>query len=172
MASESNGRGAGMRPPARIVAMTALFLLIVPLIAIGCGSDTTSAPTAAPAPTPTVAAQLAYWPTTGWRTSTPEQQGVDSQGLLDALQHVQDVNINLRSIMVIRNGYVVLEAYNRPYTAEHKFGIYSVTKRVTGALTGIALHEGYIKHTGAGAGLLPQRAGVEPGRAEESDHGR
>jgi CubicO group peptidase (beta-lactamase class C family) len=139
--------------------MTALFLVSVSIIAVGCGSEATPAPTATPVPTATVAAQPAYWPTTGWRTSTPEQQGVDSQGLLNALQHVQDTGINLHSIMVIRNGYVVLEAYNQPYTAEHKFGIYSVTKSVTGALTGIALHEGYIK--GAGAHVLDYFPGMQ-----------
>ena len=149
MASESKRFSMGMRPPARAVAMMALFMVVVPMIATGCGSDTVSAPTATPVPTQTAAAQPAYWPTTGWRTSTPEQQGVNSQGLLNALQHAQDAGINLRSIMVIRNGYVVLEAYNQPFTAEHKFGVYSVTKSVTGALTGIAVHEGYIKDTGA-----------------------
>jgi len=164
MASESKSYPSGVRLPARGVAELIAFLVVVPLIVVGCGSDTASAPTAtpqpAPVPTGTISASTAtpkppmptatpegpaYWPTTAWRTSTPEEQGIDSAALLKTLQHVEDAGINLRSIIVIRNGYVVLEAYNQLVTAEHKVGVYSVTKSVTGALTGIALREGYIK---------------------------
>ncbi len=103
-------------------------------------------PTATTALTPTPAfTEPAYWPTGAWRTSTPEEQGVDSAKLLVALQHIQDAGINVRTITVIRNGYVVLEAANQPFTLDMSYDVKSVTKSMVGALFGIAIHEGYIK---------------------------
>jgi CubicO group peptidase (beta-lactamase class C family) len=142
--------GTGLSKRARLwVALIMGMIIIVP----GCGGTTAApTPTAAPPPTATKAptstplqSSPAYWPTNGWRTSTPEEQGIDSAKLLAALQHVQDTNMNVRSITVIRNGYIVLEAYNQPYTSDHQYQVFSVTKSVTGALMGIAINEGYIK---------------------------
>ena len=111
------------------------------------GSQSAIQPTAtsAPAAQPAALASAAYWPTAGWRTSTPEEQGVDSQQLLRALQRVDEAGINLRSLTVIRNGYIVLEAYYQPWTSDLSYQIWSSTKSVIGALTGIAINEGYLK---------------------------
>ena len=35
------------------------------------------------------AATGAYWPTEGWRTSTPEEQGMDSQKLAEMLAEIR-----------------------------------------------------------------------------------
>ncbi|MGD8998681.1 MAG: serine hydrolase [Anaerolineae bacterium] len=83
-----------------------------------------------------------YWPTEGWRASTPEEQGFDSGKLAEGLQAVQEDNINLDSLLIIRNGYVVLDAYLYPYdnTIPHKLA--SVTKSVMTTLIGIAVDQG------------------------------
>jgi CubicO group peptidase (beta-lactamase class C family) len=113
-----------------------------------CGTDgaagPTPTPTLQPTPTPGFASPL-YWPTTEWRTSTPEEQGVDSVQLLRALEHIDQDSINIRSMTVIRNGYIVLEAYYQPWNADHMYPVFSVTKSVTGMLVGIAIEEGAIK---------------------------
>jgi CubicO group peptidase (beta-lactamase class C family) len=70
---------------------------------------------------------------------------VDSAQLLSALRHISEAGINIRSMTIVRNGYVVLEAANQPFTADIAYQTYSVTKSVMGALIGIAIHEGYIK---------------------------
>lgn len=126
-----------------------VLALLLPVVLPGCGgagAQPTPTPTLPPAPTatPTPSAP-AYWPTGGWRTSSPEEQGIDSRQLLLALQHTEDAGINMRSLTVIRNGYIVLEAYNQPFTPTRQYPVFSVTKSVTGALIGIAIHEGYIK---------------------------
>jgi CubicO group peptidase (beta-lactamase class C family) len=92
-----------------------------------------------PAPLPT------YWPTEQWRLSTPEEQGVDSGRLLQALTYVDETNVNLRSLTVIRNGYIVLDAYYQPFTQDNLYPVASVTKSVIGALVGIAIEEGKIE---------------------------
>jgi CubicO group peptidase (beta-lactamase class C family) len=87
----------------------------------------------------------AYWPTDGWRTSTPEEQGVDSESLLQMLDHISESNLNIHSLLIIRHGYVVLDAYFYPFAPQTKHDLASVTKSFTSTLIGIAIEKGYIK---------------------------
>jgi CubicO group peptidase (beta-lactamase class C family) len=64
---------------------------------------------------------------------------MDAQKLARMLQAVQDQQLNLHSLLVIRNGYIVSETYFQPYTAERPHELYSVTKSVIGTLMGIAI---------------------------------
>jgi CubicO group peptidase (beta-lactamase class C family) len=133
-------------PPAAIALMIAALLLGA-CGAPGAAPARTATPSPAPTTAPTVARAAAvpdYWPTTAWRTMTPEEQGLDSAQLLRALQYVDEAQINLRSLTVIRNGYIVLDTYYQPFAADYLYPVYSVTKSVTGLLTGIALHDGYL----------------------------
>ena len=93
-----------------------------------------------------------YWPTEGWRTSTPAAQGVDAAQLARLLTYVAEQDIGLRSIVVVRNGYIVLEAYYYPFRADTENRVCSVTKSVTSALVGIAIAQGHIE--GADARVL------------------
>ena len=86
-----------------------------------------------------------YWPTDGWRTSTPEQQGISSDLLADMLETIIEQEYNIDSITVIRNGYIVLDAYFYPYKKREKHIFKSCTKSITSALIGIAIDKGYIK---------------------------
>lgn len=46
-----------------------------------------------------------YWPTDGWRTSTPEEQGMDSDTLAALIEYLRDYNgSRVDSLMTIRNG--------------------------------------------------------------------
>ena len=82
------------------------------LLLAGCAT-----PTATPAPilTPEQVSSQTYWPTQGWRTSTPEEQGFDSGKLADGLQALKKGNVDIDSLLIIRNGNVVLDAYFYPY---------------------------------------------------------
>lgn len=86
-----------------------------------------------------------YWPTEGWRTSTPEEQGMDSEFLAQAISFVRERNLNIHSLLVIRNGYIVADAYFYPFARGSKHDIASVTKSFTSTLIGIATDKGYIK---------------------------
>lgn len=114
----------------------ALALLLVLIVTSACG------PAAAPA-WPDVP-PLETWPTAGWQTSTPEQQGLDSQKLIEMFEFIQSEQLNLHSLLVIRNGYLVLEAYAAPYGPEDVHTVESNTKSVVAALTGIAIDQGKI----------------------------
>jgi len=87
-----------------------------------------------------------YFPKDEWQNSTPEEQGLDSALILQMFQEIQDKNIDIHSLLLVRNGYLVTEAYTDPYTRDTKHPVYSVTKSVTSMLTGIAMHEGYIEN--------------------------
>ena len=102
----------------------------------------TSVPTATPPPTPT-----AYWPADGWRASTPEQQGMDSEKLVKMLQFVVDRRYDLHSLLVIRNGYAVMETYFPPFEPDTKDDLICVSRSFVSALTGIAIEQGYIEGT-------------------------
>lgn len=80
-----------------------------------------------------------------WHTTSPEQQGLKSEELARLFDHVRENNINLNSIIIIRNGYLVLEAYLYPYQKDVIHDVASVTKSITSLTTGIAIDKGYIK---------------------------
>lgn len=86
-----------------------------------------------------------YWPTKGWRIASPESQGMDSSKLADMLDIIWEQEYRIKSIVVVRNGYLVLDAYSYPYDAVFKHHLFSCTKSITSALTGIAIDKGYIK---------------------------
>lgn len=79
------------------------------------------------------------WPTQGWKTSTPEVQGMNSAVLAKMLEVFRDQQVH--SVAVIRNGHLVAEAYNEGTQADLPQDVKSVTKSVTSALIGIALSE-------------------------------
>ncbi|WP_135555654.1 serine hydrolase domain-containing protein [Paenibacillus cymbidii] len=83
------------------------------------------------------------WPTASWQVTTPEQEGMRSEtlaGMLDAMKAD-----NVHSVLVARNGHIVLEAYNKDTAADTTQNVLSVTKSVTSALIGIALNEGKLQ---------------------------
>lgn len=104
----------------------------------------TLAPTSTPAPAP-AAATGAYWPTNGWRTSTPEEQGMDSKKLADMVAEINARKMIIHSLLVFRNGYLVSENYFYGFTADGKHNVQSVIKSFIGTLVGIALDRGLVK---------------------------
>src|SRR6476619_4550000 len=106
------------RPFARWASALMPLALLLSGVLSACGAEVptltptipTIPPTATTALTPTPAfTEPAYWPTTGWRTSTPEEQGVDSAKLMRVLQHIDEAGINVRPITLISNGYLALD---------------------------------------------------------------
>jgi CubicO group peptidase (beta-lactamase class C family) len=74
--------------------------------------------------------------------STPEEQGMDSQKLLALLEFIEKGRYNLHSLLILRNGALVLEVYYPPFRAQDKHMLFSTTKSFVSSLVGIALSEG------------------------------
>jgi CubicO group peptidase (beta-lactamase class C family) len=89
------------------------------------------------------------WPTEGWATSTPEDQGMDSTALAGIYDHVRDSGASIRSMLVVRHGYLVAEEYFTPmiYDMNNTHILFSVTKSVVSSLIGIAIDKGFIDNT-------------------------
>jgi CubicO group peptidase (beta-lactamase class C family) len=85
-----------------------------------------------------------YWPTEGWR-STREEQGFSSAALAEWLRSLQASGTAIDSLLIIRNGYVVLDATFEPYDGSFPHDMASVTKSVTTTLVGIAVEQGKIE---------------------------
>lgn len=85
-----------------------------------------------------------YWPEDGWRTSPPEEQGMDSGKLADMIDSVRESGKNVSSITVIRHGYLVNETYFYPYQKGIKYFMNSCTKSVVSAFVGMAIDSGRI----------------------------
>ena len=86
------------------------------------------------------------WPTAGWRTATPEKQGLDSEKLADMMEKTLEEKYKINSITIVRNGYIVLDAYFYPFEKGARHIIHSCTKSITSAAFGIAVDKGYIKN--------------------------
>ena len=100
---------------------------------------------AGPTPTPILEPELgAYWPTDGWYTSTPEQQGMDSETLARMFTAIHQRHYNIHSWTIVRHGYMVADAYVHPWTQDVKHNVYSCTKSIVSALIGVAIEEGLI----------------------------
>ena len=86
-----------------------------------------------------------YWPTEGWRNSTPSEEGMSASILNDMLTFIEEQDYPIDSVFIVKNGYVVLEEYpSEVYIYPRKHELHSVTKSFTSTLIGIALQQGLI----------------------------
>jgi CubicO group peptidase (beta-lactamase class C family) len=134
----------------------------------GCGAvQTTSTPaqTITTATSPTIP-EADYWPAQDWRTSTPEAQGMDSMQMVKLFEHIQEKKIDLHSLLIIRNGYIVAEANYAPFQANSPHDIASIQKSVVSALVGIAIDKGYLQ------GVQQKMVDLFPGRAIANNDAR
>ena len=85
------------------------------------------------------AEQREDWPTHGWRRSSLEAQGMDSEVLAEAFDEIRRRQIAIHSLTIVRNGYLVLDAYFWPFQDNLPHDMASVTKSVTSTLVGVAI---------------------------------
>ena len=70
---------------------------------------------------------------------------MDSERLADMLASIEAHEHNIDAVLVVRNGYLVAEAYLNPHGPDDKHKVYSCTKSVISTLVGIAIDQGYIE---------------------------
>jgi CubicO group peptidase (beta-lactamase class C family) len=116
-----------------------LLIGIAILLVAGCSRGASTQATA------TTREPALYWPTSGWRSSTPEEQGMDSSLLAVMLGIIKEQKYAIDSVTVVRNGYIVMDATIHPFNSTSKHNIFSCTKSVVSALIGIAIDQGYIE---------------------------
>ncbi len=123
---------------------TVLCLLgVLVILASGCRADQPGPPIPTTSATPD--ANTIYWPTNGWRTALPQTQGMDPEKLQQMFAAIEEQKLNVRSLVLVRNGYVVAEFYQSPFDENSRHELYSCTKSFVSALVGIAIAEGHLK---------------------------
>lgn len=85
------------------------------------------------------------FPADRWPISTPEEQGLSSQKLVELVERIQRDSLHVDSVLIVRNGRLVMDAYFWPFAKGQKHIIHSCTKSVMSALVGIAIDKGFIK---------------------------
>ncbi|MBE9608309.1 serine hydrolase domain-containing protein [Chitinilyticum piscinae] len=80
--------------------------------------------------------------------ATPESEGISSEKLADALQAIERAGWPVDSVLLMRRGRVVLDAYVYPFAPGMLHDLRSVTKSHTTTLLGMALQANKIKALG------------------------
>jgi CubicO group peptidase (beta-lactamase class C family) len=98
------------------------------------------------------------WPTDGWATSTPAEQDMDDGKLAAMTAYIDEHDIAVDGLVMIRHGRLVFETYGPGYSPRKLHILHSVTKSVTSMLVGIAIDHGYLE------GLDMPLSEILPGR--------
>jgi len=108
-----------------------LALLVAVAVAAGAAAET---------------AEQAPWPTKTWPRSTPAAQGLEPEPLdrLVATLRENERIRNIHSLLIVKNGYLVVEQYFDGHEADELHTLQSVSKSFTSALVGIAIDKGKI----------------------------
>lgn len=86
-----------------------------------------------------------YFPTAEWRTSQPEDQGLDKKILKKLVKRIRNGRLSgLDSLLIVRNGYLVTEKYFHGWGEDDLHTLQSDTKSVTSLLLGAAIEQGKI----------------------------
>lgn len=106
-----------------------------------------------------------------WPMASPENQGIDKAALERILDSARIMDLNtslytLRSLVVVRNGFLIDERYYSGARVSTLRNIASVTKSVSSILVGIALERGIVRSLDQTiAELLPEAAARVPASA-------
>lgn len=123
-------------------AFVRLALLTLGLAALAACGGAPAAPI--PTPPPSTPPARDYWPSDGWRAADPTAVGLDPElaATLDAAV-ARDLPF-LKSLLVVKNGYLAYEQYFNGATAADLHTVNSITKSVVSAVYGTALADGMI----------------------------
>lgn len=89
--------------------------------------------------------------------STPEAEGIPSRAvstLLDSLMALPQTDIH--SLMVLRHGNVVAEAYPTPFAPEYRHTVYSCSKTFVAAAVGLVIADNRLRLTDRVSAFFPE----------------
>lgn len=121
--------------------MKKLTFLLLPLLVLGCSSDSDTNDTANP-PTGT---EAMYYPDNGsdtWETKTMSSLNWNESNVQPLLDYLEQKHT--RSFMILVNGRIVMENYFNGHTATTPWYWASAGKTLTATMTGIAQQEGLL----------------------------
>ena len=87
--------------------------------------------------------QPSVWPAKAWEVSTPEEQGMDSRAVARLIDDVGTYKHD--SVLIVRNGRIVADAYYAPYVAGIRHDLRSVTKSFLSTAIGVLVQQGKLE---------------------------
>jgi CubicO group peptidase (beta-lactamase class C family) len=121
-----------------VTVRLAAWKRVVPALALALGMVATACSSESPDPPRGPNPTTSNWPTEGWPSAAPESEGFDSLAFAAALEDARARFAQIHSLLVIREGSAVIDAYVYPYDASISHDLASVTKSVVATLIGIA----------------------------------
>ena len=113
---------------------------------------------------PSLQAVLSAEEAEGFPVATPESQGIDSNRLREMSEWIRAEDLDVRSLLLLRRGHLVLEWHADDVSRDSNHNIYSITKSVVGLLAGLAIDGGNIASAETSLGeLLPVTKGSPSG---------
>jgi CubicO group peptidase (beta-lactamase class C family) len=88
--------------------------------------------------------------------STPEAEGVSSLAIEKFIESFKKEKHELHSVMILRHGKVISEAWWSPYAPELKHSMYSVSKSWTSTAVGFAVSENKLKVSDKVVSFFPE----------------
>lgn len=80
----------------------------------------------------------------GWETTSLLSLNVDTSRIYQLFSQMKNGKHKVHSILLVKNGQLVIEEYFDDYTVNKQHDLRSVTKSITSLLMGIALDKGFI----------------------------
>ena len=132
-----------------------LISILTTVFLVACGGGGSSIPEETPTPTPAPTTQNCnvvvtkgpypqIWPTLEWNTASLESQGMCPDEVQSVIDYAFLEGNDTGAIIVIRNGYIVIEEYDSEKTENDLATSWSVGKSFASALMGVALEEGLV----------------------------
>lgn len=110
-----------------------LLLILISALLFSCSTVTSDS-----------LSRKSYYPVGGWRQTYPEEFGIKREEIDKLVDYVKRKNIELHSISIIKEGYMIYEESLYEYDPNSLHDIASVTKSVISLLIGIAIDKGFI----------------------------
>ena len=83
-------------------------------------------------------------PEAGIEAASPESVGVDSAQLVRLSEWLRKDKLDVRSLLIIKDGKLIFERYSDGLSRDHNYELYSVTKTITALTFGVLAGEGKI----------------------------
>ncbi|MDR0797032.1 MAG: serine hydrolase [Tannerella sp.] len=93
--------------------------------------------------------------------STPQAEKVNRRGVSEFLQAIRSAELDLHSLMIVRNGKVVTEQWFGDNAPDKLHAMYSVSKTFTATAIGFAVSENRLKVTDKVASFFPDKMPAE-----------
>jgi CubicO group peptidase (beta-lactamase class C family) len=74
----------------------------------------------------------------------PQEAGVDSGRLVDLSKWIRDQKLDIRSLVIVKDGKIAFERYSDGLTRDKNYELYSITKALTALLAGDLIADGKI----------------------------